>query len=469
VAEIGGPERPLRVAIVGSGPAGFYAADALFKEKDLRVRVDMFDRLVTPYGLVRYGVAPDHQSIKGVIKTYEKCAAREGFRFFGNVELGRDVSVEELAAHYDQICYAVGSATDRRMNVPGEDLEGSHSATAFVGWYNGHPDFRDCTFDLSHENVAVVGVGNVAMDVCRILIRDPDELADTDICAHALAALRESGVKRIWIFGRRGVLQAAFTPKEIQEIGELAGVDLVVRPEDVDVDDAEVEAADDYSVRKNVAYLRDKAAEGEQGEPRKVYLRFFESPAELLGESGRVTAIKVERCALVPDEKGVPRARGTGEFETFPVGLVFRSIGYHGVPVPGVPFDDRRGLVLNDDGRVLDPATRKPIPGQYVTGWAKRGPTGLIGTNRGDSVDTVKHMLADAAGRPAGPLAHDDAERIVRLLEARGVRFVTFEDWKTLDRLETERGQAAGKLREKFVDQNEALEALDAAKRLGRV
>jgi ferredoxin--NADP+ reductase len=275
-------------------------------------------------------------------------------------------------------------------------------------------------------------------------------------------------VKTIWLFGRRGVLQAAFTPKEIQEIGELAGVDLVVRPEDVVVDDAEVEAADDYSVRKNVAYLRDKAAEGEQGEPRKVYLRFFESPAEVLGENGRVTGIKVERCELVPDEKGVPRARGTGEFQTFPVSLVFRSIGYHGVPIPGVPFDERRGLVLNDDGRVLDPATRKPLPGQYVTGWAKRGPTGLIGTNRGDSVDTVKHMLADARGRTALPLPGDDAERIVRLLEGRGVRFVTFEDWKTLDRLEAERGQAAGKLREKFVDGDEALEALDAAKRVGR-
>jgi len=462
---LGSPDRPLRVAIVGSGPAGFYAADALFKQKEHVVRVDMFDRLPTPYGLVRYGVAPDHQSVKGVIKTYEKCAAREGFRFFGNVELGRDLSVEDLLAHYDQICYAVGSATDRRMGIPGEDLEGSHSATAFVGWYNGHPDFRDCTFDLSRENVAVIGVGNVAMDVCRILIRDPDELAETDICGHALAALRESRVRNIWLFGRRGVLQAAFTPKEIKEIGELAGVDLVVRPEDVAVDEAEVEAADDYSARKNFEYLRDKVAEGGSDNPRKVYLRFLESPVEILGEDGRVTAIRIERCELVPDDKGIPRARGTGVCETFPAGLVFRSIGYQGAPIPGVPFHERWGLVLNYDGRVLDPATDEPLPGQYVTGWAKRGPTGLIGTNRGDSVATVEHMLADAGGRAAEPLPPDDPARIEKLLAGRGVRFVTFEDWKTLDRLEVERGAAKGKIREKFVDVAGTLDALEAAKR----
>lgn len=462
---LGSAERPLRVAIVGSGPAGFYAAAALFKQKELHVRVDMFDRLPMPYGLVRYGVAPDHQSVKGVIKTYDKCAARDGFRFFGNVELGRDVAVDDLTAHYDQICYAVGSATDRRMNIPGEDLEGSHSATAFVGWYNGHPDFRDCEFDLTQESVAVIGVGNVAMDVCRILVRDPVELADTDICEHALEALRESGVRNVWVFGRRGVLQAAFTPKEIKEIGELAGVDLVLRPEDLEVDEAEVAAAADYSVRKNVTYLQDKLAQGEEEEPSKVYLRFQESPAEIHGEDGRVTAIKIERCALVPDEQGVPRSRGTGEFETIPVGLVFRSIGYLGAPVPGVPFHERWGLVLNEDGRVLDPETKKPLSGQYVTGWAKRGPTGLIGTNRADSVATVQHMVADLAGRKAPELPPGDSGRIEELLSERGVRAVTFDDWKTLDRLEVERGEAKGKLREKFVDVAATLAALDSVKR----
>jgi ferredoxin--NADP+ reductase len=462
---IGSAERPLRVAIVGSGPAGFYAADALLKQDERTVLVDMFDRLPTPYGLVRYGVAPDHQSVKGVIKTYEKCAARGSFRFFGNVELGKDLTVDDLVAHYDQICYAVGSATDRRMNIPGEDLGGSHSATAFVGWYNGHPDFRDCEFDLTQESVAVIGVGNVAMDVCRILIRDPDELADTDICEHALAALRESRVRNVWVFGRRGVLQAAFTPKEIKEIGELAGVDLVLRPEDIAVDEAEIEAVDDYSARKNVTYLQDKVDQGEQGEPRKVHLRFQESPAEIFGEDGRVTAIKIEKCKLVPDDEGVPRSRGTGEFETIPVGLVFRSIGYLGAPIPGIPFHERWGLVLNEDGRVLDPDTQKPLPGQYVTGWAKRGPTGLIGTNRGDSVATVRHMIDDLDGRTAETLPADDAVRIETLLSERGIRAVTFDDWKTLDRLEVARGEAKGKLREKFVDIEETLAALDSAGR----
>ena len=462
---LGSPERPLRVAIVGSGPAGFYAAEALFKRDDLRARVDMFDSLPMPYGLVRYGVAPDHQSIKKVIKTYEKSAERPGFRFFGNVELGRDVTVEELAARYDAICWAVGSATDRRMNVPGEDLEGSHSATAFVGWYNGHPDFRDCVFDLAQERVAIVGVGNVAMDVCRILIRDPADLVETDICEHALEALRESRVKEIWVFGRRGVAQAAFTPKEIKEIGELPGVDLVVRPDDVRADETGAAALEDYNARKNVEYLAEKAAAGESGHPKKVHLRFFESPVEILGENGRTVAIKIEKCELVPDANGVPRARGTGVHETIPVGLVFRSIGYHGVPIPGVPFDERRGLVANDDGRVVDPESGRPLPGQYVTGWAKRGPTGLIGTNRADAVETVGHIVQDASGRTAEPLSEDDAARIPRLLEERGVRFVTFDDWKTLDRLELERGAARGKLREKFVDVAETLEALGAAKR----
>jgi ferredoxin--NADP+ reductase len=313
--------------------------------------------------------------------------------------------------------------------------------------------------------VAVVGIGNVAMDVCRILIRDPDDLADSDICEHALLALRESRVKRVWVFGRRGVLQAAFTPKEIKEIGELQGVDLVVRPEDVQVDEAELAAVDDYNARKNAEYLSDKAEAGEWGHEKKVYLRFLESPAGVLGENGCVTALEVEKCRLVPDEAGIMRARGTGEHETFPVGLVFRSIGYHGAPIPGVPFHERWGLVLNEDGRVLHPERREPLPGQYVTGWAKRGPTGLIGTNRADSRGTVAHMVEDIAGRSAPVLPDDEADRIPDILEERGIRYVTFDDWRTLDRLEIERGKKAGKIREKFVDVAESLEALEAAKR----
>lgn len=465
----GTPDRPLRVAIVGSGPAGFYAAEALFRQKDLVARVDMLDRLPSPYGLVRYGVAPDHQKMKAVIKVYEKTAANPAFRFFGNVRLGRDVSVEDLRGAYDQIVYAVGAETDRHLGVPGEELAGSHSATEFVGWYNGHPDHRTGTYDLGVESAAVFGVGNVAMDVARILAREPDTLADTDIADYALDALRASRIREVWVIGRRGAAQAAFSPKEIEELGTLDGVDLVVDPASLDVDEATArDLEDDTNARKNLEYLREKAAAGETGAPRKIRLLFCASPVRLLGEGGRVTGVEVEHNALVRDERGV-RAKGTGEKRVLPVGLVFRAIGYHGIPVEGVPFDERRGIVANDAGRVVEPATARPRPGEYVVGWAKRGPSGLIGTNKGDSAATVALMLADlpsgVTGAPEPP-----GDDLTRRLERRGVRFVTFEDWKRLDRLEEERGRALGKIRERFLSVDEMLAALaadDAATRRG--
>jgi ferredoxin--NADP+ reductase len=455
--------RRLRVAIVGSGPSGFYAAESLFRHTDVVAEVDMFDRLPSPFGLVRYGVAPDHQKMKAVIRVYEKTASHPRFRFFGNVMLGRDVTVEDLRELYDQIVYATGSETDRRLGIPGEDLAGSYGATAFVGWYNGHPDYIDHRFDLSHERAAVFGVGNVAMDVTRILLRDARELEDTDIAEPALAALRESRVREVILFGRRGPAQAAFTPKEIEEVGSLEGSDLVVRSEEIELAPAERAALEKGSnAWKNVEYLTQKAREGEGSNARKARLRFFASPVELLGEGGRLTAVKIERTTLVPDGKGGLRAKGTGEFEVIPAGLAFRSIGYDGVPLPGVPFDAKRGVIPNEGGRVLDPASGSPRPGEYVAGWAKRGPTGLIGTNRGCSADTVSLMVEDhCRGATEKPLGSPD--ETPNLLSARSVRFVTFEEWKRLDEIEIERGRARGKVREKILLVEDALAALDAS------
>jgi len=431
----------VRIAIIGSGPSGFYAAEALLKRPG--VVVDVFDRLPTPYGLVRGGVAPDHQKIKSVIRAYEKVAAHEGFRFFGNVMLGRDVHVQDLRGLYDQIVYAVGNESDRRLGVPGEELTGSHSATAFVGWYNGHPDHCDDDFDLGCERAAVVGVGNVAMDVTRILAQDPKKLAETDIADYALEALMKSRVREIWLLGRRGPAQAAFSPAEIHEIGELESADLVVRPDEVVP----------VPGNKNVEYLAARAALGEGTKPKKVRLRFCVSPVEILGEGGRVTGLKIERNRLEPDGRGDLRAVGTGEFETLPVGLVFRAVGYRGVKIPGVPFDEKTGKIPNDGGRVLDERGAR-VPNEYVVGWAKRGPSGLIGTNRQDSVATVHAMEEDAKGGTPG---QPDIEA---LLKARGVSYVTFDAWKLLDQHEVDLGAAAKKLREKLVRIEEMLEVV---------
>lgn len=455
----GTPDRPLRVAIIGSGPSGFYAAEALFRTPGLAAQVDMFDRLPAPFGLVRYGVAPDHQKMKAVIKVYEKTAAHPGFRFFGNVQLGRDVSVDDLRALYDQIIYAVGAETDRRLGVPGEDLRGSHSATEFVGWYNGHPDHRHGAYDLSVKAAAVFGVGNVAMDVARILARDPETLADSDIAGYALDALRASQVRDIWVIGRRGVAQAAFSPKEIEELGDLAGVDLLVDPTQVEIDAATAkEIESDTNARKNVEYLRAKAAEEPPGRPRRIRLLFLASPVRILGDGGHVEGVELEANELIRDERGV-KARGTGKRRVLDVGLVFRAIGYHGIPLPGVPFDERAGIVKNDDGRVIDPSTNQPRPGEYVVGWAKRGPTGLIGTNKGCSTATVAHMMADLRNGTTGAAA-TGRDAVPRLLRERSARFVTYDQWRTLDGIELEQGRARGKIRERFLSVEAMLSAL---------
>lgn len=459
---LGSAERPLRIAIVGSGPSGFYTADALFKQKGLHLRVDMFERMAMPYGLVRYGVAPDHQSIKRVIRSYEKTARDPRFRFFGNVQVGRDLPVEQLRRHFDQVVYAFGCSSDRRLGIPGEDLPGSHTATAFVAWYNGHPDHCDDRFDLSGSRVAVVGVGNVAMDVTRILVKDPEELASTDIAHYALDALRKSRIKEVLVLGRRGPVQAKFTPKEIQEIGSLPDVDVMVRTRDLELDDASVdEMRKKRPARRNLQYLMERARLGAQGGSRRVLLRFLESPVEILATDGRVGAVRVERNRLEADEQGWIRSVGTGVTELVPVDLVFRSVGYRGVPLPGIPFDKRKGVVPSSDGRVVNGHGETNGTGEYVVGWIKRGPTGLIGTNKGDSAETVRSMMEDIRGREARSISEDADKWVSRFLRERGIRPIRFSDWDIIDQEERERGRRRGKLREKIIDPAEVTSLLN--------
>ncbi len=449
------------MVIVGAGPAGFYAAEHLLRQDRLAVEVDMLDRLPTPFGLVRYGVAPDHQKIKAVTAAFDKTASHPRFRFFGNVELGRHVGVADLRDYYDQIVYTTGAQTDRRMGIPGEDLGGSHPATEFVAWYNGHPDFRDCRFDLGQERVAVVGVGNVAVDVARILCRLPEELARTDVADYALAALRESRVREVYLLGRRGPAQAAFTNPEIKELGELPGADITARPDEVELDPlsrAELDRTPDRATAKKVEILRDYAARPATGKPRRLVLRFLVSPVELIGDpAGHVTAMRLCRNVLAATPAGTLQARPTDQVETLPVGLVFRSVGYRGVALPGVPFHESWGVILNEKGRVVDPATRAPIVGEYTAGWIKRGPTGVIGTNKPDAVETVAGMLEDAAeGRRLRP-ARPDAAAAEAFLRGRQPRLVTYADWKRLDAIETARGREQGRPRVKLTRVDEML------------
>lgn len=455
----GNPAHPLRVAVIGAGPAGFYTAAELFKQ-EFACRVDMYNRLPTPYGLVREGVAPDHQSIKLVTRVFDRIGADERFRFLGNVTVGRDISVDKLLRFYHMIVYAVGAESDRKLGIPGEDLEGSHPATIFVGWYNGHPEYADLSFDLSHERVVVIGNGNVAVDVTRILARSVEELAVTDVADHALAALRGSGVREVLMLGRRGPAQAKFTSAELKEFGELDGVDVRVDPEHLELDAesrALVEA--DRRVRRNVEILEGFAAGEADRDGRTIELRFFTSPVEILGD-GRVEAVRVERNRLEPGPDGRMRAVGTGETEVVECGLVLRSIGYRGVPLPGVPFDEQRGVVPNVAGRVTETPGGPPRPREYAVGWIKRGPTGIIGTNKPDAVETVQSMVEDLPGLEAGEVDADPGAPI-RLLEERDVRVVDFDDWCRIDAAEVARGETEGRPRTKFVRVEEMLRACE--------
>ncbi len=460
----GTPAQPLRVAIIGAGPTGFYAADHLLRQDRVVVEVDMYDRLPTPYGLVRLGVAPDHQKIKSVTAQFDKVAAHPRFRFFGGVEFGKDVTLTDLKAHYHQILYCTGAQTDRRMGVPGEDLRGSHPATEFVAWYNGHPDYRDSEFDLSVERAAVVGVGNVAVDVARILCRTREELATTDIADSALEALARSRIREVYLLGRRGPAQAAFTNPEIKELGELAGADIQVRPDEVELDPlsrAALERSQDRATTKKVEILQAYARRPPTGKPRSLILRFLVSPVELVGDaSGRVVKLRLVRNELYATPTGALQPRPTNRFEELPVGLVFRSVGYRGVPLPGVPFNESWGVILNDKGRVLDPDTKQPVLGEYAAGWIKRGPTGVIGTNKPDAAETVQCMFEDLAQGAVLQPSRPDAASAEALVRQRRPNYVSYQDWLRLNELEVARGRAQGRPRVKFTRVDEILAAL---------
>lgn len=457
----GTSENPLRVAIIGAGPSGFYAADQIIKDPDTQAQVDLFDRLPTPYGLVRGGVAPDHPKIKSVTRVYERTAAREGFRFFGNVEIGRDLHVEDFERHYHAVIYTFGAEADRELGIPGEDLPGSFAATAFVGWYNAHPDYADRDFRLDQAKRAVViGNGNVALDVARILALDSAELGKTDTADHAIELLNESTIEEIVVLGRRGPAQAAFTNPEVKELGDLEQADVIVDPAEVELDPASqawIESDDaDKTARVNVEIVREFAARKPAGKPKRVVLRFLASPIEIKG-SDRVESIVIARNELV-EVDGALRARDTGEREELPCDLVLRSVGYTGVPLRRVPFDERRGTILNEHGRVLETHGGEHRVGHYTAGWIKRGPSGVIGTNKKCATETVQHLLEDvAAGRLLEPES-PDPNSIEALLTERGARYVSFSGWEKIDRAEVGKGEPHGRPRVKFVRVDEMLE-----------
>ncbi len=442
----------LRLAVVGSGPAGFYAAAHLLAA-DPAIEVDLLERLPTPWGLVRHGVAPDHPEIKAVSRVFEKTARLPGFRFFGNVSVGRDVTHAELEQLYDAVVYTVGAQTDRRLGIPGEDLPGSWPATDFVAWYNGHPDYQSLRFDLSGERAVVIGNGNVAVDVARMLSLTHEEISPTDTADPAIEAIVGSGLREIVMLGRRGPAQAAFTNPELKELGELAGADVIVDPAELELDPASESAlAEDRSTaRRNVDLLREYASRTPAGKPRRLVLRFLVSPVAILGD-GRVEAVEIVHNELVADEDGQLRAVPTGEREVIPAGIVLRSVGYRGLPLPGVPFDEARGVIPNVEGRVVD-EHGLAVPGLYCAGWIKRGPSGVIGTNKKDAAETAERLLEDAR---AGLLDSVGGE-LDLLLADRGVEFVEYAGWSAIDEHERGLGAPHGRPRVKLLSWDELL------------
>ena len=459
---IGTAAAPLRIAIVGSGPAGLYAAGQLLASEDPVCRVDVYDRLMTPWGLVRFGVAPDHPKIKSVTRVFERTARLPGFRFHGNVEVGVDVSHGELAGAYHAVLYATGTPHDRRLGIPGEELAGSESATDFVAWYNGHPDYADRSFDLSSRRAVVVGNGNVALDVARMLTLSEAELEVTDTADHAIEALRNSKVEEIVILGRRGPVQAAFTNPELRELAELELADVIVDPAELELDATSAAALEmaEQTVQRNVETLRAYAKASARGRPRRVILRFLASPVAIEG-NGRVEAIVVARNELVIGDDGSLRARPTGVTERLETGLVLRAVGYVGRPLAGVPYDECRTTVLNDSGRVLDPLSGRPIPGLYAAGWIKRGPSGVIGTNKRCAQETTSRLIDDfRAGLLPEPPGNPEA--LLDRIRAAGVKIIDYAGWERIDAHERSLGEPAGRPRVKLVRRDEQLERASA-------
>jgi len=475
MSNLGTESSPLRVAIIGAGPAGFYTAEHLLKQKQYHVEVDLFDRLPTPYGLVRGGVAPDHQKIKSVTKAYERTAKKKGFRYFGFVEFGTDIQLTDLKAHYHQIVFATGTQAGRLLNIPGAELDGSHAASDFVAWYNGHPDYRMFEFDLSQERVAVVGVGNVAMDVARILCLTPDELRSTDIADYALEALSHSNVKDVYVLGRRGPAQAAFTNPELKELGLLEDATVCVLPEEAQLDplsQSDLDQRHDQATMKKVEMIQDyakgfgcqnlKADGSSEIKSHRIHLRFLVSPQEIYGDDARkVTGMRLVKNELTRTEAGTLRPKPTGETEEISVGLVFHSIGYRGLPLPEIPFNESWGVIANKNGRVISLESDTPLPGLYTAGWIKRGPSGVIGTNKLDATETVKCMLDDFEKGLVLHPPQPDAAAAEEMIRQHQPEYIVFDEWLELDQLEIERGKEKDRPRLKFTIIDDMLKAVD--------
>lgn len=469
--QVGTATNPLRVAIVGSGPSAFYAAGHLLKNKahpDLVVTVDMFDRLPTPWGLVRGGVAPDHPNIKAVSRVFEKTAGLPGYSFYGAIEFGRDVTREDLRSRYHAVIYAVGAQTDKRMNIPGEELSGSWAATDFVAWYNGHPDFRQLDFDLGCKRAVIIGAGNVALDVVRMLALSAEELAVTDVADHALDVLRDSAIEEVVLIARRGPAQAAFTNPELRELGDLVDADVFVDSGDLQLDSHSAQAIaaqGELTARRNVEILREYSQREAAGRRRRVVLRFLLSPVAIKGED-RVEGVELVRNELV-FESGVLRARPTDERETLQAGIVFRSIGYRGVCLQDVPFDEARSTIPNESGRLIDPEQGGVVPGEYAVGWIKRGPTGVIGTNKPDAQETVAALLEDLRrGRLTEP-SDSAPDSLQNLLLERDIAHVSYRGWQQIDLAERAAGEPAGRPRVKLCTLEELLAAAAAGETVG--
>lgn len=460
MSTLGTEQKPLLVAIVGSGPSGFYAAEALIKS-EIAVKVDILERLPSPFGLVRSGVAPDHQKLKQAIKLYEKIADSPDFNLIANVTVGTDVTVEELCHSHHAVIFTCGAESDRKLGVPGEDLIGSHTATEFVGWYNGHPDYRDRQFDLSHDVAVIIGQGNVAADVSRILSKTIDELKHTDIAEHALDALAESKIKEIHVIGRRGPAQAKFTPKELREFGEISDCNPIVLPEDMLLNaESETELAEKSNIgSKKIVdlFCEFSKREIDSSKSKKCFFSFLMGPKELCGNS-RLEKVILEKNGL-SGEPFKQSARGTGETLELETGILFRSIGYRGIPIPGVPFHESWGTIPNEKGRVID-NDENIVPQMYTAGWIKRGPSGIIGTNRACSVETVDCLLEDLAKLDDGS-NKTGAEAILSILKGKKSRHISYDEWQKINAKEIERGEPKGKPREKYTYIDEMLSVIE--------
>ena len=454
--------RPLRVAIVGAGPAGIYCADALMKSdtaKERGVSIDLYERMPAPFGLIRYGVAPDHPRIKGIITALHKVLDKPQVRLLGNIDYGTDITLADLKKHYDAVVFSTGATDDRNMNIPGIDLERSYGAGEFVAWYDGHPDFSR-TWPLEEEKVAVIGVGNVALDVARVLAKTGDELLPTEIPANVYEGLKANKAVEVHVFGRRGPAQAKFTPLELKELDHSPNIEVIVDPEDIEYDEGSAVARRSSKITDQVATIIENYAirEPKQGAIHKLFLHFFENPVEVLGEDGKVVGLRTERTEL----DGTGNVKSTGKTKDWDVTAIYRAVGYLSDNLPEIPFDDQAGVIPNEAGRIFDDGAH--LTGLYTTGWIKRGPVGLIGHTKGDANETVECILEDMK---AGALnAPEDAseDSVVALLEERGIPFTTWDGWYRLDEHERALGAAEGRERIKVVERHDMLAASEPHK-----